>query len=132
MSIRGIAPIGSLAKDRTRKDAPVTRQPIRHKARAKPDNGKGPYVSQKLRDFANGQPCQMRSEWCSGDSETTVLCHSRRLAGAGMGQKPPDWWGYHGCSACHANEERLEFRELYTAIMRTQNAVFAHFSTLTP
>jgi hypothetical protein len=29
MSIRGIAPIGSLAKDRTRKDAPKLRKPVR-------------------------------------------------------------------------------------------------------
>jgi hypothetical protein len=130
MNIMGKPPLGQ--KIRTPKDAPVKRQPIRHKAPAKPDNGKGPYVSQKLRDFAKGQPCQMRSEFCNGNSETTVFCHSRRRATAGMGQKPHDFWGYHGCSDCHANEEKLEDRELYDAIRRTQYAVYAAFGTITP
>lgn len=90
------------------------------------------FVSKALRNFANGQPCQMMSEWCNGDSETVVLCHSRRRAGAGMGQKPHDFWGYHGCSGCHAHEDRLEDRELMDAIRRTQYAVFSHFGTVTP
>lgn len=91
-----------------------------------------PFFSQKLRDFAEGQPCQMMSEWCNGDSETVVLCHSRRRAGAGMAEKPHDFWGYHGCSKCHAHENQLEYRELYDAIRRTQYAVYAEFGTLTP
>lgn len=90
------------------------------------------FVSKVLRNFAEGQPCQMMSEWCNGDSETVVLCHVRRRAGAGMGQKPHDFWGYHGCSACHAHEDRLEDRELMDAIRRTQYAVFSHFGTVTP
>lgn len=89
-------------------------------------------VSKPLRDFAKGQPCQMMSEWCNGNAETVVLCHSRRRATAGMSQKPHDFWGYHGCSGCHANEHKLEDRELYDAIRRTQYAVYAHFGTLTP
>lgn len=91
-----------------------------------------PFVSQKLRDFAEGKECQMKSEWCSGNSETVVLCHSRRLAEAGTGEKPHDFWGYHGCGSCHANEHKVEFKELYNAIRRTQWAVYAHFGTLTP
>lgn len=91
-----------------------------------------PFVSKKLRDFARGQECQMKSEWCNGDPATVVLCHSRRRAGAGTAQKPHDWWAYHGCSDCHANENKLEDRELYDAIRRTQYAVFAHFKSLTP
>lgn len=91
-----------------------------------------PFVSQKLRDFANGQTCTMLSEWCNGNPETVVLCHSRRRAGAGTGQKPHDFWGYHGCSGCHANEHRLEDRELYDAILRTQYRVYEHFGSLTP
>ena len=90
------------------------------------------FVSQKLRDFAKGQECQMHSHWCNNDNETVVLCHSRRRSTAGMGQKPHDFWGYHGCSACHAHEDELEDRELYDAIRRTQWLVFEHFGTLTP
>ncbi len=92
----------------------------------------GAFVSQKLRDFAEGKECQMKSEWCNGDTATTVFCHSRRRAGAGTSQKPHDFWGYHGCSECHANEHRIEDRELYDAIRRTQWAVFEEFGTLTP
>lgn len=91
-----------------------------------------PFVSLDLRKFAAGKPCQMQSEWCNHDPATTVLCHSRRGYGAGMAQKPDDWWAYHGCSACHAHEDRVSYAELYNAIMRTQRAVFAHFGTLTP
>lgn len=90
------------------------------------------FVSKKLRGFAKGQPCQMMSEWCNSNDETVVLCHSRRRAGSGMAQKPHDFWGYHGCSDCHANEDKLEDRELYDAIRRTQYEVFAEFGTLTP
>lgn len=90
------------------------------------------FVSKKLRDFAEGQECQMKSEWCNGDPSTVVLCHSRRRAGAGTAQKPHDFWGYHGCSTCHAMEADVEDRELYDAIRRTQYLVFAEFGTMTP
>lgn len=90
------------------------------------------FFSQELRDFAKGQECQMKSEWCCGDGETVVLCHSRRRAGAGTAQKPHDWWGYHGCHTCHAHEAEIEDRELMDAIRRTQYLVFAHFGSLTP
>lgn len=91
-----------------------------------------PFKSQDLRKFARGKECQMKSIWCNGDPATTVLCHSRRRAYAGMAEKPHDFWGYHGCSDCHAHEADLEDRELYDAIRRTQYAVYAHFGTLTP
>ncbi len=90
------------------------------------------FVSKKLREFAKGKPCAMMSEWCNGNPETVVLCHSRRRTGSGMAQKPPDWWAYHGCSDCHAHEAEVEDRELYDAIRRTQWSVFAEFGTLTP
>lgn len=90
------------------------------------------FVSKALREFAKGQPCAMMSEWCNGDRSTVVLCHSRRRAGAGMSQKPHDFWGYHGCACCHAYEHKLEDRELYDAIRRTQYLVFSHLGTLTP
>lgn len=91
-----------------------------------------PFVSKKLRDFAMGQDCQMRSEWCNGNPETVVLCHSRRRTGTGTAQKPHDFWGYHGCSSCHACEGQLEDRELYDAIRRTQWLIYESFGTMTP
>jgi hypothetical protein len=90
------------------------------------------FVSEKLRKFAKGQPCQMQGPWCNGDNETTVLCHSRRGSGAGMNQKPPDWWAYHGCGNCHAHEDKVDDKDLMHAIRRTLDAVFDHFGTLTP
>lgn len=90
------------------------------------------FVSEDLRKFARGKECQMKSEWCCGDWETTSLCHSRRKTGAGKAQKPHDFWGYHGCAGCHANEHKVSLGELYGAIWRTQCAVYAHFGTLTP
>lgn len=91
-----------------------------------------PFVSKKLRNFARGQECTVQSAWCNRNPETTVLCHSRRRAGAGMGQKPHDFWAYHGCSDCHANEAELTYEQLYAAILRTQYRVYAEFGTLTP
>lgn len=90
------------------------------------------HVNPKLRKFAEGQNCQMLSEWCNGNPETVVLCHSRRRTGTGTAQKPHDFWGYHGCSDCHAHEHEIEDRELYDAIRRTQWLVYAHFKSLTP
>ena len=91
-----------------------------------------PFVSKKLRDFARGQDCQMRSEWCNGNSETVVFCHSRRRTGTGTAQKPHDFWGYFGCSGCHACESQIEDRELYDAIRRTQWLIYERFRSLTP
>lgn len=50
-----------------------------------------------------GQDCTMRIPGvCNWDPETTVLCHSNRLAdGKGMGLKAPDTEACFGCSACH-------------------------------
>jgi len=129
MNIMGKGPLGLKGEKATK----APRKPIRQRSR--PENVCEPgktFVSKVLRDFAKGNECQMKSEWCNGDRSTTVLCHSRRLSGAGTGQKPHDFWAYHGCSDCHRNEDRIEFRELYTAIMRTQKAVFDEFQSLTP
>jgi hypothetical protein len=90
------------------------------------------FVSEKLRKFAKGQPCQMQGPWCNGDNETTVLCHVRRRAGAGANQKPHDFQAYHGCSGCHAHEDKATDGDLLDAIRRTQYAVFEHFASLTP
>lgn len=91
-----------------------------------------PFVSETLRQFARGRECQMRSEYCNHDKSTVVLCHSRRRAEAGMSKKPHDFFGYHGCSSCHANEHRLPDGMLYDAIRRTQYAVYAEYRSLTP
>lgn len=54
----------------------------------------------KLRDSARGRECQIRIPGvCSGNPETTVLCH---LPGGGMGRKQPDLFAAFGCSECHA------------------------------
>lgn len=90
------------------------------------------FVSPVLRDFAEGKECQMKSEWCCHDPAKTVHCHSRRLTGTGIAQKPHDFWGYHGCYFCHLHEDEMEFRDIYLAIRRTQWAVYAEFGTLTP
>jgi hypothetical protein len=119
------------AKGQTPTKAPRKQMKRTHKPKDVCEAGKM-FVSEKLRKFAKGQPCQMQGEWCNGNNETTVLCHSRRGAGAGMNQKPHDWWGYHGCSDCHAHEHKAYDRELMGAIYRTQTAVFEHFGTLTP
>ena len=56
-----------------------------------------------LREFARGQDCLIRIPGvCRHDPETTVLCHDRGAGTAGMGQKPCDFVGAHGCDACHA------------------------------
>lgn len=55
-----------------------------------------------LRKFARGQDCQLRFPGCRNDRETVCLCHVRRANVAGMGQKPPDLCGVHGCGHCHS------------------------------
>ena len=102
----------------------VAPQPVRKK--------EPPFVSRDLRKFAKGKECQLKGPLCNGDTATTVLCHSRRVSGAGMSEKPHDFWGYHGCSACHYWEHMADFEMIYQAIRRTQYAVYAHFGTLTP
>jgi hypothetical protein len=90
------------------------------------------FVSEKLRKFARGKECQVKSEWCNGDNATTVLGHFRRRAGSGANQKPHDFWGYHICNGCHENEDKIDVRLLLDATRRTQYAVFKHFASLTP
>ena len=77
-------------------------------------------VSAPIRSFASGQPCAMQLPGCNGGGETTVHCHVRRFGYAGTGHKPHDFWGYHGCSACHANEAMAGDDDLLRAISITQ------------
>jgi hypothetical protein len=73
----------------------VTKKPVGLKSR-------GPKMT-PIRRAARGQDCQLQILGvCNGDSTTTVLCHSNRLAdGKGMGLKAPDTEACFGCSSCH-------------------------------
>lgn len=54
----------------------------------------------KLRDAAQGQPCQIRIPGiCSFNPEQTVLAHFRMDCGTGM--KPLDLCGSWACHSCH-------------------------------
>lgn len=57
-----------------------------------------------IRASARGQECTLRFPGiCNRNPETTVWCHSNRLAdGKGLGLKAPDEQGCYGCSDCHA------------------------------
>lgn len=57
-----------------------------------------------IRASARNQECTLRFEGiCNRNPETTVWCHSNRLAdGKGIGLKAPDEQGCYGCSDCHA------------------------------
>ena len=68
-----------------------------------------------LRKLAEGKPCQIRVPGiCNFNPETTVLCHNRRAAVAGYGQKPPDLCGAWGCSDCHNVTGGAVTTDLYT------------------
>lgn len=57
-----------------------------------------------IRESARNQECTLRFEGiCNRNPETTVWCHSNRLAdGKGIGLKAPDVEGCYGCYDCHA------------------------------
>ncbi len=59
--------------------------------------------STPIRRAARGQDCTLMIPGvCNRNPETTVLCHSNRLAdGKGMGIKAPDTEACFGCSDCH-------------------------------
>lgn len=54
-----------------------------------------------LRDAARGEACEIRSQVCNYNTETTVLAHYRLIGVSGMSQKSPDLIGAHACSDCH-------------------------------
>jgi hypothetical protein len=56
-----------------------------------------------IRRAARGEDCTLRIPGvCNRNPETSVLCHSNRLAdGKGMGLKAPDTEACIGCSSCH-------------------------------
>ena len=57
-----------------------------------------------IRRAARGEECTLRFDGvCQRGTDTTVLCHSNRLAdGKGMGIKAPDSCAAFGCYACHS------------------------------
>lgn len=77
-------------------------------------------VSKPLRDAAKGQSCTLRMPWCNGNDETTVHCHVRAFGLSGIGHKPQDIHGYHGCSECHRRELDAGFEDILRAVFLTQ------------
>ena len=72
-------------------------------------------MAPNLRNLAKFKECQIRVPGiCNFNPETTVLCHNRRGAVAGMKQKPPDLCGAWGCSDCHAVTGGAVKTDLYT------------------
>lgn len=56
----------------------------------------------KIRQSARDEECTLRLPGCNLRTDTTVLCHSNRLAdGKGMGLKASDLNAAYGCSSCH-------------------------------
>lgn len=79
-----------------------------------------------IRQSARGEPCTLRLiGTCNGDWTTTVFCHLRMFGAAGMGQKPADYAGVYGCSACHDALDRRDtsglwgYEDVLRALMET-------------
>lgn len=77
------------------------------------EDSQGQGVS-KIRDSANGVPCQIRlPNICNFDSNTTVWCHGNgSAAGKGLGMKSHDLLGAYGCFKCHDVYDRRVPTEL--------------------
>lgn len=77
-----------------------------------------------IRNFARGQTCTLRMPWCNNDQATVVHCHIRQKGFNGIGQKPLDIFGYHGCSECHRREGEAGFDDLLRAMKETQTRLY--------
>ena len=84
-----------------------------------------------IRQSARGEECTLQSAVCNHNNDTVVFCHVR-LPGDGMSMKPPDYFGFYGCSACHDVQERRDitsgaygFEDLLIALRRTQDKLAA-------
>lgn len=65
------------------------------------------YQVSKLRQSAQGKPCQVRLPGiCSHDPEQTVLAHIRRGGVAGVGCRPNDLIAVRACYPCHSEIDR--------------------------
>lgn len=84
-----------------------------------------------IRASARGETCTLCLPCCNGGTETTVFAHVRQMSHAGMGRKPPDWWGIYACAACHREQERLTssdlcgWDDLLRALYLTQSRLWA-------
>ena len=102
--------------------------------------GRGPlgqkqpvFVSQPIRDFAEGQECTLRFACCRRDPAYTVHAHIRIIGAAGVAQKPDDTFGVHACDACHdvldrrnsANAEMLDWLDVLRALYETQHRLLS-------
>lgn len=86
-------------------------------------------ISTKLRNSAKGQPCHFCIPGtCTGDRETTVLCHIRDEA-AGKSTKANDWSAAFGCHACHdaIDQHRLSREDELFFSMRAMQRTQAHW-----
>lgn len=61
------------------------------------------WKSQKHRDFVRGHACS----FC-GSMTAVEFAHIREGSGAGMGQKPDDWFGVSLCAECHRTGPRAQ------------------------
>lgn len=87
-------------------------------------------VSKPVRDSARGEECTLRLACCNHDPDTTVFCHLRFFGWAGIAEKPDDFLGVYGCSACHNAIDRRDdapwgFEDLLRALGETQRKLSA-------
>jgi hypothetical protein len=76
--------------------------------------------SKALTDSARGKSCTLRLRDCEPNDETVCFCHVR--INSGTGTKPPDFFGFYGCRACHRKQE-IGFAphyEILRAVLETQ------------
>lgn len=62
-----------------------------------------PQRNRALLDMADGRPCLLRIPGvCSGDTSTTVACHSNlSIHGKAKSRKADDQYSVWGCACCH-------------------------------
>lgn len=86
-----------------------------------------------IRKSAKGETCTLRLPCCNHDDSTVTFNHLRVFGLAGVGQKPPDFAGVYGCSACHDAIDRRDgktaglwgFEDLLRALLETQRRLVA-------
>jgi hypothetical protein len=78
----------------------------------------------RLRRAAIGRECQIRLDGCM--TRPCCLCHFRLIGISGMGLKPPDLIGAHGCASCHYKVDHADRDDIATnyafalGVIRTQ------------
>ena len=94
-------------------------------------------MSNKLRDSARGQACQLRLDGCNGgdNNETVVLAH---LPNGSMGKKSLDIHAFFCCHSCHEkfdhrdphNYDRDFLGRMGLEAMRRTQAIWVHMGLL--